>query len=371
MINPIYRVCKRCVMDTSDPDITFNENGYCNHCTNAIQRIKEYEQNLKNPSSLINVINKIKKAGKGKKYDCIVGISGGLDSSFLLYRIIELGLRPLAVHIDNGWNSDFAVRNIENLVKGLNVDLYTIVLDWEEFKELQRAFLLSSVVDFELLSDNAIIMGLYRTMHKFSIVFSINGYNLSSESIMPGSWLYQPKYDGLNIKDIYRKHGRGKKIKSFPLATLFEFYSISKAFEKEINVPLLNYLSYNKDEAIKTLGKYGFTPYKYKHYESRITTFYQGYILPKKYNIDKRKAHLSSLICSGQIKRDEAFLQLQTQLYPEEKLTEEKDYFLKKLDFSEDDFNIIMNKPRLEHLAFNSYTKFFKRLSTIKGQLLR
>jgi hypothetical protein len=188
---------------------------------------------------------------------------------------------------------------------------------------------------------------------------------------MPNSWLFQPKFDGLNIKDIYKKHGSGKRIKSFPVASLTEFLSIYRSYKKEINVSLLNYLSYNKEEAIRILKtKFEYNPYQYKHYESRITTFYQAYILPMKFNIDKRKAHLSSLICSGQISRDEALLQLQSTLYPEEKLMEERGFFIKKVGFSEDEFNLLMKKPRVEHLEFRSYYKFIKSLNTLRKRLV-
>jgi len=366
MINDEYKICKRCIMDTTDPDIVFDEHGFCNHCTSALKKLQVYWSNLSKPEIAKSIVDKIKRAGKHKNYDCVVGVSGGLDSSYLLYKAVEYGLRPLAFHVDNGWNSELSSINIENLVHKLGVDLETLVINWESFRALQRAFLKSSVVDLEMLSDNSIGVGLYRVMKKFGIKYSLKGHNLSSETIMPKSWLYQPKYDGLNIRSIYKAYRDNNNKIHYDTVHYMGYLGMQRTTQKGVLIPLLNYIDYNKEAALEKLKEeIDYRPYQYKHYESRITAFYQGYILPQKYHIDKRRAHLSSMICSGQMTREEAIEEVKKPPMSVERVAEEKQYFLKKLGFSEEEFDVIMQTPRREHLEFRSYQNDWRLVNKV------
>lgn len=366
-----YQECKRCVMDNAyDPNITFDNNGYCNYCTDYYHK-KELNQNKPLSFSLIKpIVEQIKKEGEAKKYDCIVGVSGGVDSAYLVYKAVELGLRPLAVHYDNGWNSETATQNIELLLKKLNVDLYTYVNDWEEFKDIQLSFFKASVIDIELVTDHAITAILFKTAMKFNTRFVLQGHNESSESILPTSW-YHYKHDGLNIKAIQKKFGTNP-IKTFPLMTFFEEYYYFK-FKKLTPVLLLNYIEYNKLEAQKELAeKFGWKNYGAKHNESIFTRFYQNYILPVKFNVDKRRAHLSSLICSGQTTREEALKELEIDVVNSPQTKEDKEYILKKFGITEETFDKWMNEKPVDHLAYPSYLtrhdKYVKQLKKLMGR---
>jgi N-acetyl sugar amidotransferase len=354
-------------MDTTDPLIVFDENGFCNHCTSALEKLKavSFNTNEERLLALETIVNKIKASGKNNKYDCIIGLSGGVDSSYLAYIVKELGLRPLAVHVDNGWNSELAVKNIENIINKLNIDLHTHVINWEEFKSLQIAFLKASVIDLEMLSDNAIVIGIFNLAKKFKIKYFIDGTNIVSESIMPSSWFYVPKYDSLNIKAIYKRFGSGMTLKTFPLLNLKEYIEY-RYFKKGESVALLNYISYHKTEAISILEeKLGWRNYGGKHYESKITHFYQAFILPFKFKVDKRRAHLSSLICSNQITRIEALYELEKELYDPKKFEEDKEYFIKKLNFTLDEFDKIISSPVKQHHDYPSYQLLHKKLGKL------
>lgn len=359
-----YQICKRCVMDTTDPDIIFDENGICDYCTDAIKRLKEiyFIDPEEKRKKLKQIVEKIKSDGKNKKYDCIIGLSGGVDSSYLAYVVVkELGLRPLAVHLDNGWNSELAVMNIESIVNKLGIDLITHVIDWEEFKSLQLAFLKSSVVDLELLSDHAIGVVNAKIARKYKLKFYISGSNISTESIMPSSWFYSSKRDSLNIKDIFKKHGNGMKFKTYPFISFYRFLFDGKDDVKK--VPLLNYIEYKKNEAVKILkDEFEWRDYGGKHLESKITKIYQSYILPIKFNIDKRKAHLSSEICSGQLSRNDAITKLKEPLYLNTVLESDLEFFLKKIGLSVKDFEVIMNSAPKSHFDFKSYAEIKNKI---------
>jgi len=369
----VYQICKRCVMDTTDPEIYFDENGYCNHCTNSIKQLSEIffiDANIKK-EKLNEIVTHIKDEGKGCKYDCIIGLSGGVDSSYLAYVAVkQLGLRPLAIHLDNGWNSELAVKNIDNIINKLNIDLYTHVIDWDEFKALQLSFLRASVIDIELLTDHAIGVTLYRLSKKFKIKYFLSGFNCQSESVMSKSWLYPYKMDSLNIKDIFKKNGGVTKLKTFKFLNFYEYITFGN--NKMSLIPLLNFLEYNKMDAITTLEKeLDWRNYGNKHEESVLTKFYQCYILPRKFNIDKRKAHLSSLICANQISREDALDELKQSFYKYN--NEEKDlieYFCKKLDMSTDEFDLIMKLPIKRHEDFKSYAKNVKKIVKIAKKIL-
>lgn len=357
-----YNECTRCIMDNvNDPEIFFDKEGHCNYCNDYFQHVEK--DSTKKEFTLDQIrptIEKIKEEGKGKKYDCIVGISGGTDSAFLVYKLVELGLRPLAVHFDNGWNSETATQNIEVLLKKLNVDLYTNVIDWEEFKDLQISFLHAGVIDVELITDLAIIGLLYKTSVKFKTKYIFTGHNTSTEFILPTSW-YHFKLDSLNIRSIHNKYGR-KKMKTFPYLSYAEQYYHAK-FRKTKIIALLDYLDYHKNDAQNILAeKLDWKNYGGKHNESIFTRFYQNYILPIKFNVDKRKAHLSSLICSGQISREEALKEMKINIWESPQTLEDKEYVLKKLGLSTKTFDEWMKRKPVSHFQFSSYLTLHNRI---------
>ncbi len=250
------KVCKRCLMDSSDKDLVIDDFGNCNHCNASIARWNsaEFQDQTNRKVQLNKWITQIKSAGQGKEYDCIIGLSGGVDSTYVAYLVKEIyGLRPLAVHLDNGWNSELAVRNIDKILDRLNIDLVTEVLDWEEFSSLQRAFLRASVIDMELLTDHAIGASLLKISKRFNVPYFISGFNFQSENIMPPTWIYPFKMDSLNIQDIYKKHGEGKRIKSFKFLSFKEFLFFGK--NKMTLFPILNFVDYHKETAIEVISR--------------------------------------------------------------------------------------------------------------------
>jgi N-acetyl sugar amidotransferase len=354
-----YITCARCVMDETAKDIKFNKDGVCNYCQ-EFENTAELIKNGKIIDDSLNVdslVCSIKSAGKNRKYDCIVGVSGGVDSSWALVKAVELGLRPLAVHMDNGWNSELAQNNIHQLVKKLNVDLYTHVVDWYEYKNLMLSFFNADVVDIELLMDNAMLATNYQQANKFGVKYILSGQNQSTEGMnMPESWSWF-KFDKRNIISLGRSVGQ--KLKTFPSIGTFNY--IYYEHVKKIKwLPFIDYFNFNKDEAIKLLvDNYNYKPYQYKHYESIFTRFYQGYILPEKFNIDKRKLHLSTLIITGQIDRGEAINILAQKPYKDRDYRQDKKYFLKKMSWSEEDFNNYISRPEKSHEKFNSEKKLW------------
>jgi len=370
--NNSYQQCNRCVMDNdNDKNIFFNEIGNCNYCCEYLDNKLNNNVSTQSKTEKLNeLIEKVKKDGKEKKYDCIVGVSGGTDSAYLVYKAVELGLRPLAVHYDNGWNSETATQNIELLLKKLNVDLYTYVNDWEEFKDVQLSFFKAGVIDIELVTDHAISAILFKSSIKFNTKYILQGHNQSSESILPVAW-YHWKHDALNIKSIHKKFGV-KPFKTLPLMSFFEEYYHIK-YRKTTPIFILDFINYNKEEAQKELSeKFGWRNYGSKHSESIFTRFYQNYILPVKFNVDKRKAHLSSLICSGQITREDALKELSIDVINSHQTKEDKEYVLKKFGISEQTFDGWMQEKPISHLAYPSYLtrhdKYVRKLKKFLGR---
>jgi N-acetyl sugar amidotransferase len=338
-----FKQCTRCLMDTSDSDITFDKNGVCNHCINYDENISIRTNNNQLNSGFAEIIEEIKQLGRGKDYDCIIGVSGGADSTYVAYKCIELGLRPLAVHFDNGWDSELAIKNIENVLNKLNIDLYTYVVDWEEYKDLQLSFLKASTPDSEIPTDHAIYAILMQVAMKNKIKYVISGMNYRTESIMPLKWSYGHS-DWKYIKSIQKKFG-SKKLKSYPHYSLFYLFYITLI--KNIRfISLLNYLEYNKEDVVSILEReLGWKNYGGKHHESIYTRFFQSYLLPVKFNIDKRKAHLSNLINSGLTTRNEAIIELEKKEYSEKYLEDDKIYVIKKFGITKEDFDEIMSLP--------------------------
>ncbi|MBS1808082.1 MAG: N-acetyl sugar amidotransferase [Acidobacteria bacterium] len=347
-------MCVRCVMDTTDPDIQFDETGVCNHCRyydDLAQTVLLSED--EKAAKLQEVVAEIKAAGQGKSYDCILGISGGVDSTYLAHILKKLGLRPLAVHLDNGWNSELAVSNVEKVLKFLEIDLYTRVLDWEEFRDLQLSFLKASVPDAEIPTDHAIMSTLYQVTAEQGLRHIISGANVVTEAVLPTSWTYGIG-DWRYISGIHRQFGK-EKLKSYPHFTRDQWYYYT--FIKKINyVCLLDYLPYYKKEAMRVLEEeLGWQYYGGKHYESIYTRFFQGYILPTKFNIDKRKAHLSNLICSDQMTREEALAELAHNAYLEDQSQADLEYVTKKLELTAHEFQMIMSLPRKSYKDYKTY----------------
>jgi N-acetyl sugar amidotransferase len=340
-------------MDTiSDPAIAFDEKGICNYYYEfkeaASASVISGEEGIQ---QLHQLAATIKSAGKRQPYDCIMGLSGGVDSTYVALLAKELGLRPLAVHFDNGWNSELAVMNIENIVSKLGFDLFTYVINWEEFKDLQLSYLKASVVDIEAITDHAIIATLYRLAGEKNIKYILSGTNVQTENTLPNAWIFS-KTDHINIKAIHKQFGT-VPLKTFPFmnSKVKRYYQAVKGIE---SVAILNYVSYNKSEVKKRIEEeLGWRDYGGKHYESVWTRFYQGYILPQKFKIDKRKAHLSDLIFSSQITKEQALAELETAIYDPEVFKADYMFVLKKLGLTKDDFNAIMKLPVRSHYDFD------------------
>ncbi|MCA0431125.1 MAG: N-acetyl sugar amidotransferase [Bacteroidetes bacterium] len=350
-----YQQCTKCVMDTTAHEIIFDNNGVCNFCkdfeTLALKTIwRPLDVRLK---ELEDGVEKIKELGKNSKYDCLVGLSGGVDSSYICYWVKQVGLKPLVVHFDNGWNSELAVQNINNIISKTGFDLYTYVINWEEFKDLQLAYIKASVIDIEVPTDQLIFATLYKIARKYKIKSVINGNNISSEAILPHSWYFQDKLDIVNLKNIHKKFGT-KKLKNFPSLSLTKQYINSNLFSM-FSISPLNLLDYNKEEAKELLIKeFDWKDYGGKHYESIFTRFYQGYILPKKFNVDKRKAHLATLVAAKIINREHAIEELKKDTYDPTLQHSDYNYALKKFDLSKNEFELFMNKEPVPHKYYGT-----------------
>lgn len=351
-------------MDTSDKEIEFDEKGVCNHCHDYDEIVKNKVLKGKEAEQKLNaLISEIRESGKGREYDCVVGVSGGVDSTYVSYLAKKSGLKPLAVHLDNGWNTKIASKNIKNIVQKLGIDLETYVIDWEEFRDLQIAYLKAGVVDIESLTDHAIKAVLFKIANKYNAKHILSGVNIVTEGVLPRTWRHN-KNDYINIKEIHKKFGK-VKMKTFPILSLGKrfYYQIIRGIKY---IEILNYVDYNKEKAKKLIaGELGWEDYGGKHKESMFTDFFQSYILPRKFGIDKRKVHLSALINAEQIIRKDALKELEKPLYDEEKLRNDKEFVLNKLGLNEDEFDrIIQEKPR-SHYEYKSQDKVLRKFRKI------
>ena len=331
-------------MDTSDPNIKFDERGWCDYCNNFHSTIKpNWHTDIRGERELIYLADKIKQEGKGKDFDCIIGLSGGLDSSYAAYVAKEkMGLRPLLLHVDAGWNTDQAVGNIEKLVDGLGLDLYTEVINWQEMKELQLAFLKAQIPDQDLPQDAAFFSALYKFAHKHKIKYVITGGNYSTECCRePEEWGGYLGIDKTLFMDIFKRFGKGK-LDTFPIVDIFVYKLFyQKILGMEVVKPL-DFVSYYKKEAEDSLEKlFGWKRFKHKHHESRFTRFYEDYWLPKKFGYHKRRAHFSSLIMTGQMTREDALKRIFLPEMDEQFLKQEFEYVANKLGISIDDLQQI------------------------------
>jgi len=358
-----YRICSRCVMDTSDPHIVFDDGG-CNHCRRYDRRIaEEVHRGADGARQIERIVEVIRAEGRGKPYDCIAGVSGGVDSTYVLYKLKELGLRPLAVHFDNGWNSEVAVSNIKSTLSRLKVDLFTYVVDWEEFRDLQLSFIKASVPNCEIPTDHAITATLVKTAQKYNVHYVVNGSNVTTEGILPLAWVYY-SHDLRHIKALHRRFGT-VPMRTFPQLSLYKFAALLAARRYRV-FNLLNYLDYDKTQAVETIkSEVGWQPYGHKHYESIYTRFYQGYYLVKKFGFDKRRAHLSALVCAGQLTRDEALRTLQEDPYAGQDLSVDYDFVVKKLGISPDEFQGYVAAQNKQHTDYPNDLAFIRRFGTL------
>ena len=347
--------CSNCVLDTNDdPEISFDSKGICNYCNGYYKSYVKNAPTIEERDKIFQEsIDTIKADAKGKKFDSIMGVSGGVDSTFLAVKAKEWGLNPLLVHFDNGWNSELAVQNINAIIDFTGFELYTYVVDWEEFRSLQLAFIRAGVLDWELPTDHGFYACLFSQAHKRGISTVLTGHNYQTEAILPKSMRWS-KLDVANIIDINKKFG-SRKIKTFPLlpfwkSTYYNFVSKTKRFN------LLEYIDYDKEAAkAEIIRSIGWRDYGGKHHESFFTKFYQGYTLYEKFGVDKRKAHLSNLICSDQITKAEALEELSSLPYDKNNIEQDIEYFIKKMEISREEFDLIMAKKPVSHLEYESY----------------
>lgn len=349
-------VCTRCVMDTSDPEITFDAAGVCGHCHQYdAESARVVHSGAEGAQRVERLVKRMRAEGRGNSYDCVIGVSGGVDSSYVAWKLKQLGVRPLAVHLDNGWNSELAIGNIEQLVKRLGIDLHTHVLDWQEFRDLQLAFLKASTPDAEVPTDHAIFALLRRTAARLGTRWIVTGVNQRTESHLPREWS-QGHLDWRYICSVHRQFG-SVPLKTFPALPLvrLNWYRLRQRW-----VDILDNLDYSKADAIAVLEReLGWRNYGGKHYESIYTRFFQGWILPRKFGYDKRRAHLSSLICSGQIGRDEALAELANEPYPAALQREDLTYVIKKLGLTPTGFDELMRRSPKRYADYPSYARFY------------
>lgn len=360
-----YQICTKCILDTQDDKaIKFDSHGVCNHC-------KEYDVNIKKhyfgnvPGAFDKLVTEIKAKGKGRKYDALIGISGGVDSSYVAYLCYVNGIRPLVVHLDNGWNSELSVLNIRNILKVTKFDLTTYVINWNEFKDLQKSYMDAHVIDIEVLTDHAIGAIMTKTAIKYGIKYVLSGSSISTEGRLPKEWVYN-KEDSINIRAIHKRFGT-VPFKTFPFLG-YPFRSWSRKLFGIRKIDFLDYVEYNKPEAKKLIQeKFSWRDYSGKHFESVFTRFYQAYILPKKFKVDKRKSHLSMLICANQLDRDEALKLMEEPLYPSAFLEDmDRKFFLKKMDLTEKDFDKYIKAEAIPHEHYPNMFSILNVLSRIK-----
>jgi len=345
-------------MDDTVKGITFDENGECTFCKIHDDLEKKFPLNNEAPQRLQSLVDKIKQDGRGKKYDCILGVSGGRDSTYTLYNAVKLGLRPLAVHFDNGWNSEIAVQNIKNATKILGIDLHTHVADWEEFKDLQRSFLFASVPDAEVPTDWVIFSVLFDEAARYNVKYIVHGHSFRTEGTTPITWTYM---DGKYIQDIQKRFGK-LKLKSFPNMSMsrYAYYSLIKKIQQ---LRILYYIPYNEKEVFRIIeNELGWKNYGDKHHESKYTAFFQAYILTRKFNIDKRKLHYSAKVRNGQLTREEALEIIKKDPYSGG--MESLDYCLKKLDLTYNEFDGIMSESPKSFKDYKTYHSLVKALKT-------
>ncbi len=357
-----YQICTNCVMDTSDSRITFDEKGVCDHCNDFYENVKpNWHTDDRGKNELLKIVEKIKKESKGKDFDCILGMSGGVDSSYMLHIAVkEFGLRPLVFHVDGGWNSELAVNNIQVMIDQLGLDLFTEVINWEEMKDFQLAFFKSGVPHLDIPQDHAFIATLYNFADKHNIKYILNGGNISTECVRnPMEWLYYGT-DMAQLKDIMAKFST-IKMESYPFSPIFRHKFYLRYIRNIQVVKLLNYRPYIKEDALKLLAEeYGWKPYPQKHFESRFTKFYEGYWMPERFGFDTRRVQFSSLILTEQLSRNEALEKLKKPAYDPEKIEEEFNYIATKLGISPEELRQYFKMEKKFYWDYKNNESMFK-----------
>jgi N-acetyl sugar amidotransferase len=357
-----YQICINCVMDTTDPNITFDNNGVCDHCHDFHENVEpNWHTGDKGREQLNRTIALIKSEGKDRDFDCILGLSGGIDSSYMLHLAVkEFGLRPLVFHVDGGWNSELAVHNINVMIDKLGLDLYTEVINWEEMKDFQLAYFKSGVPHLDIPQDHAFIATLYNYAHKHNIKYILNGGNISTECVQyPMQWFYYGT-DMAQINDIRRKFCKNR-LETYPFSSVFR-HKIYLKYIKGINVvKLLNYMPFIKSEAKALLVElYGWKPYPQKHYESRFTKFYEGYWLPERFGYDTRRVQFSSLILTDQMTRDEALSKLTVPEYDPKTIGQEITYIATKLGIAAAKMQQYFELPKKYYWDYKNHQHLFR-----------
>ncbi len=357
-----YQVCSNCIMDTTDPKITFDDKGVCDHCRRFYSDVlPTWRTDARGQQALKRIVSEIKSATTGKDFDCIIGMSGGIDSSYLTYMAKkELGLRPLVFHVDAGWNSQEAVNNVEKLVDKLGLDLYTEVIDWEEMRDLQLAYFKSGVPHIDTPQDHAFFATMYRFAEQHDVKYILTGANLSTECIRnPIEWMYYQS-DSIQLRDIHSQFGT-RPLTHFPITSILR-HKVYLRYLKGIKVVTpLNYISYVKEKAVRLLvDEFGWQPYPQKHFESRFTKFYEGFWLPKKFGYDTRKVQYSSLILTKQMTREEAVEKLSTPPYDEETAKQEFEYVAKKLGITVEELQGYLDGPNKSYKDYKSQEGIYR-----------
>ncbi len=366
-----YQVCTKCVMDTTDPEITFDSKGICNHCR-EFEKItsKGWFPNEEGAKRLSVIIDQIRATGKNQAYDCIIGLSGGVDSSYLALKVHEWGLRPLAVHVDAGWNSELAVANIEKVVKYCGYHLHTHVVDWAEMRDLQLAYLRAGVANQDVPQDHVFFASMYHFATQNRIKYILTGGNIATECIFPESWLGSAM-DKINLKAIHSKYSE-RAFKTYNTISFFQYYFWYPFIKKMRTVRPLNYMPYNKATVIAEMERIiGWRAYERKHGESIFTKIFQNYYLPTKFGYDKRRPHLSSMIVTGQLTREEALHKLDEPLYDPQELEDDIEYFCKKMQLSRKQFEEFINAPSHHYTDFPNWGSRHHALKSIQSSVAR
>ena len=357
-----YQICVNCVMDTSDSQIVFDEKGMCDHCVGFYRQVlPNWHTDDRGRAELDGIVAKIKASGKGRDFDCIIGMSGGIDSSYLTYVAKEeFGLRPLVFHVDAGWNSQEAVNNIERLVDGLSLDLFTHVIDWEEMRDLQLAFFKSGVPHIDTPQDHAFFATMYNFAEEHKIKYILTGANYSTECIRnPLEWMYYQS-DSVQLKDIHRQHGT-RPLRTFPLTSILKHKVYLRYLRRIQVVRPLNNVPYIKAEAMQLLAhRFGWQPYPQKHFESRFTRFYEGYWLPRKFGYDTRRVQYSSLIVTKQMVRADAIARLEAPPIDEAAARQDLEYVASKLRISVDELNGYLSAPNKTFRDYKSQEDIYR-----------
>lgn len=366
-----YQCCTRCVMDTTDPEITFDMQGVCNHCHGFDERApREWFPNAEGRKRWEALVAQIKASGKGQEYDCILGLSGGLDSSYLAIKVHEWGLRPLVMHVDAGWNSELAVANIEAVVKYCGYDLHTHVVDWEDMRDLHLAYLRAAVANQDVPQDHIFFSSLYHFATSNGVRYILSGGNLATEGIFPNSW-HGSAMDSINLKAIHKKYG-DRKLRGYKTISFLDCYVLYPLVKKMRTLRPLNYMPYDKAAALKELEEIvGYKPYPRKHGESLFTKLFQNYYLPKKFGMDKRRPHFASLIVSGQMSREEALAKLEEPIYDPAELEIDITYFCKKLRITRQEFDVLMNAPIHHYSEFLNWDGRYRRLKQAQAMVTK